>query len=292
MLRNVSRTYHSSSQPAVDDVTCEIARGDFFGLLGRNGAGKSTLIKMMVGLLQPDRGEIHVLGHKISDDRSGHLSRVGYMPQSAFALNNLTVAEALLAVSYLRGLPLRRARTHRDELIEVLGLSEIRHRVARSLSGGQRRLLQLAATIAGEPEVLILDEPTNELDPGLRRFVWSYLKDLNRRGLTIILITHNALEAEQVIERVGIMRAGKLVAVGSPQDLKRSVAGEMHVRFLRTSQVTLPSYLEDRDPQGSYVDGYLPLDHLDKFLADVPPRDLLDLSITSTTLEDVYYGFA
>lgn len=132
-LINVSRSYEGSPQPAVDEASLDIARGQFFGLLGRNGAGKSTLVKMMVGLLAPDRGEVHVLGRRLRRDDFAHLGRVGYMPQSAFALNNLTVRRAIFTVAHMRGKTWRQARTKRDELVTTLDLTAVAGKVAHAL---------------------------------------------------------------------------------------------------------------------------------------------------------------
>jgi ABC-2 type transport system ATP-binding protein len=152
------------------------------------------------------------------------------MPQSGFALNNLTVSEALYFTAHLRGLSRQDARAERDRLIEHWDLGPSRDRVAARLSGGQKRLLLLATTMAALPPVLILDEPTNDLDPQHRVLVWDSLRAINAEyGTTIILVTHNVVEADRVIQRVGIMRAGQLIAVGRPAALKAGLNQQLRV---------------------------------------------------------------
>lgn len=147
-------------------------------------------------------------------------------------------------------------------------------------------------TLAGDPDVLLLDEPTNELDPGRRRFVWSHLRALQRAGTTIVLVTHNPLEAEQVLDRVGVMRQGRVVALGATGELKKTVTGLTRVRFLRDEAISLLPYLPEQDPRSLYVEAYLAPEECRAFVTEVEIADLTDLTITSATLEDVYHGLA
>ena len=191
-----------------------------FGLLGDNGAGKSTLVRQMVNLTRSTSGSITLLGQDIRRDAASVTTNVGYMPQEGLALNNLTVGEALYFTAHLRGLSRADALRERDRLAEAMQLAALRGQVVPKLSGGQKRLLQIAIALAARPPVLILDEPTNNLDPQRRKLVWDTLREVNQQlGTTVIFITHDAIEAEKVIQRVGILREGELVAVGRPSEL-------------------------------------------------------------------------
>ncbi|MEU4540797.1 ABC transporter ATP-binding protein [Streptosporangium sp. NPDC023825] len=150
-------------------MTLQIFEGEIFGLLGDNGAGKITLIRQMINLLRPDSGTIELFGHDITEDPLYVSTLVGYMPQSGSALNRLTIGEAIYFAAHLRGLRRRAAARERDHLLELLCLTPIRNTSSSRLSGGRRRLLQLAVAMAGRPPVLILDEPTNDLDPVNRK---------------------------------------------------------------------------------------------------------------------------
>jgi ABC-2 type transport system ATP-binding protein len=223
-VRDLVKVYPGQTCPVNRNIDLQIRQGEIFGLLGENGAGKSTLVRQMVNLLRPTSGSITLFGRSIGGDALLVPTHVGYMPQEALALNNLTVGEALYFSAHLRGLSRADARRERDALLEMLKMEALRHRPSLRLSSGQRRLTRLAAAMAGSPSVLVLDEPTSDLDPQRRKLVWEVLRHLNgERGTTIIFITHDAIEAEKVIQRVGIMRDGELVAVGRPSELKQRV---------------------------------------------------------------------
>jgi len=223
-VRDLVKYYPGQARPANKDVTLQIHQGEIFGILGDNGAGKSTLVRQMVNLLRSSSGSIRLFDQSIGQDPLHVPLNVGYMPQETHALNILTVGEALFFTAHLRGLSRAEARQERDTLLELWRIEDLRHEYSTRLSGGQRRLLRLAVAMAGSPPVLILDEPTNDLDPQRRRLVWDVLRHLNsEHGTTIIFITHDAIEAEKIIQRVGIMCDGELVVVGRPSELKRSV---------------------------------------------------------------------
>jgi len=220
-IHNLVKRYPNAPRAANDGISLQVEQGEFFGLLGDNGAGKSTLVRQMANLLRPTSGTITLYGQGLDSTPMYTPSRIGYMPQTGFALNNLTVAEAIYLTAHLRGLSRPDARAERERLIDLWQLGPVRHQVATQLSGGQRRLLLLATTLAATPPVVILDEPTNDLDPLRRTWVWDNVRALNRqKGTTIILVTHNVVEAEKVIDRVGILRDGRLVAQGRPSALK------------------------------------------------------------------------
>jgi ABC-2 type transport system ATP-binding protein len=292
-IQNLVKAYPGQARPANQQITLQIYEGEIFGILGNNGAGKSTLVRQMVNLLSIDSGSIALFGQSVVDHP--HLGQtVGYMPQDTGALNNLTVSEALFFTAHLRGMSRPAARRERDALLELWQIEELRHQPSSRLSGGQRRLLRLAVAMAGAPPVLILDEPTNHLDPQRRKQVWEILRQLNSQGTTMILITHDAIEAEKAIQRVGILRAGELVAVGRPSELKRQIDQMLRLElfFAPETPPTLP-------PDMIYYS--LTPGHWQILLERhqvTPTLDTLDLSqiddfrLYSATLEDLYLHYA
>lgn len=218
---------------ASDGIDLDVRRGEIFGLLGPNGAGKSTLVRQLTGLLRPDAGSVDLLGHDLvrHPERASRL--VGYLGQESTALDELTVSLAAETTGRLRGLALRDARAERDAVIDELGLAPIAGRPLKKLSGGQRRLACFAATLVGERPVLVLDEPTTGMDPVARRAVWAAV-DRRRaeRGATVLLVTHNVIEAETVLDRVAVLERGRIIACDTPTGLKELVGDEVRVELV------------------------------------------------------------
>ncbi|GLW70701.1 ABC transporter ATP-binding protein [Kitasatospora phosalacinea] len=215
---------------ANDGIDLDVRRGEVFGLLGPNGAGKSTLVRQLTGLLRPDAGRIELLGHDVVRHPERAARLLGYLGQESTALDELTVALAAETTGRLRGLTRAAARAETAEVVTELGLEAIAHRPLAKLSGGQRRLACFAAVLVGERPLLVLDEPTTGMDPVARRAVWSAV-DRRRaeRGTTVLLVTHNVIEAETVLDRVAVIDAGRVIACDTPGGLKALVDG--HVRL-------------------------------------------------------------
>ncbi|MFD9394580.1 ABC transporter ATP-binding protein [Streptomyces sp. NPDC060000] len=218
---------------ATDDVRLDIRRGEIFGLLGPNGAGKTTLVRQMTGLMRPDSGSVEILGHDIvrHPDRAARI--LAYLGQESTALDELTVSLAAETTGRLRGLDVRTARRERDAVLDELGLTPIAGRPLRKLSGGQRRLACFATALVGERPLLVLDEPTTGMDPVARRAVWASV-DRRRaeRGATVLLVTHNVIEAETVLDRVAVLDQGRVIACDTPAGLKEQVADEVRVELV------------------------------------------------------------
>lgn len=240
MVRDLVKTYPAArggrGRPATpevratDGVSLEVRGGEIFGLLGPNGAGKSTLVRQLTGLMRPDSGTVEVLGHDLvrHPDRAARL--IGYLGQESTALDELTVALAAETTGRLRGLTARDARAARDAVLDELGIGELAARPLKKLSGGQRRLACFAAALVGERPLLVLDEPTTGMDPMARRAVWAAV-DRRRaeHGATVLLVTHNVIEAETVLDRVAVLERGRVIACDTPAGLKERVAGEVRV---------------------------------------------------------------
>ncbi|MEU9239790.1 ABC transporter ATP-binding protein [Streptomyces sp. NPDC048385] len=225
---------------ATDRVELVVRRGEIFGLLGPNGAGKSTLVRQLTGLLRPDTGSVEILGHDIVRHPERAARLLAYLGQESSALDELTVSLAAETTGRLRGLDVRQARSERDAVLEELGLTPIAGRALKKLSGGQRRLACFAAALVGERPLLVLDEPTTGMDPVARRAVWAAV-DRRRaeRGATVVLVTHNVIEAETVLDRVAVIDQGRVIACDTPARLKERVAGEVRVELVWREEAPL-----------------------------------------------------
>ena len=211
---------------AVDGLDLEIAPGECFGLLGPNGAGKTTTIEICEGLLQPDAGEVAVLGMSWGRDERALRERLGIQLQETQLSEKLTVAETLRLFRsfYKRG-------TDVDQVIARVQLEEKRDARVGKLSGGQKQRLALACSIIGDPDLLFLDEPTTGLDPQSRRQLWDLIEEFKSLGKTIVLTTHYMDEAEILCDRVAIVDHGRVIALGSPRELIESLGAEHVVEF-------------------------------------------------------------
>jgi len=294
-LRDVVMVYAGQQERANDGISLDIRRGEIFGILGDNGAGKTTLVRQMVNLLQPTSGSIRLFGRPVADDPLAVTTRVGFMPQDGAVLDSLTVGELLFVTARLRGESRSGARNERDRLIDLWQLTAVGRRPCRHLSGGQLRLVQLALATATTPPVVILDEPTANLDPQRRQLVWKNLRQLNReQGTTVIFITHDAVEAEKIIERVAILRAGRVVAIGEPASLKRRVDRQVRLELETGTEdpPALGARLRFRRlPSGRWL-ALVPKDQLSEVLQRLDLERYEDFRIYSCTLEDLYLHYA
>jgi ABC-2 type transport system ATP-binding protein len=207
---------------AVQNLSLEVKEGEVFGLLGPNGAGKTTSINMLCGLLKPDSGQVSIHGKIITNGDARVRSRVGVCPQNIVLWNTLTCLEQMRFIGELYGLKSNTARQRSQQLLKELDLSEKKDKMARTLSGGMQRRLNLALALIHDPEILVLDEPEAGLDPQSRVLVREYIKSLARQK-TIILTTHNMDEADRMTDRVAIIDRGELLTVDTPEALKRAV---------------------------------------------------------------------
>ena len=221
--RFVSR---SSTVDAVNGLDLEVRSGECFGLLGPNGAGKTTMIEILEGLLAPTSGEVEVLGSRWESHPDELRQRIGISLQETRFAEKLSVRETLelFRSFYRRGLS-------PEEAVALVSLQEKSGAWVGKLSGGQRQRLAVACALIGDPELLFLDEPTTGLDPQSRRSLWDILRELRSRGRTILVTTHYMDEAERLCDRVAIVDAGKVIALGSPAELVARLGGEHVVEF-------------------------------------------------------------
>jgi ABC-2 type transport system ATP-binding protein len=215
-------TKRYGSLTAVDDLSLEVYAGEVFGLLGPNGAGKTTSINMLCGLLKPDGGQVSIHGKVITNGDASLRARVGVCPQDIVLWKTLTCLEQMQFLGELYGLGEEVSRQRSLQLLKELDLAAKKDALARSLSGGMQRRLNLAMALVHDPEILVLDEPEAGLDPQSRVLVREFVRSQAHRK-TIILTTHNMDEAERMADRVAILDHGGLLRVDTPEALKRSV---------------------------------------------------------------------
>ncbi|TJZ51243.1 ABC transporter ATP-binding protein [Streptomyces piniterrae] len=283
---------------ASDGISLDVHRGEIFGLLGPNGAGKSTLVRQLTGLLRPDSGSISVLGHDLVRHPERAARLLGYLGQESTALDEMTVALAVETTGRLRGLGAREARAERDAVVDELGLADIAGRALKKLSGGQRRLACFATVLIGERSLLVLDEPTTGMDPVARRAVWDAV-DRRRaeRGATVVLVTHNVLEAESVLDRVAVIDRGRVIACDTPGGLKDMVGEEVRLDLVWRDRPPLDVPEVAELASAARVSGRrwtlrLPADRARAAVAAVTAGPafaaLDDFTLATPSLEDVY----
>ena len=260
-----------AAHEAVRGIDFEIGAGEVFGLLGPNGAGKTTTIEILEGYRKRDAGDVEVLGEDPQHAGRRWRERVGVVLQSSSLYPNLTVRESLSVFGGYYSKP-----RDPDEVIGIVGLTEKAGARCRTLSGGQKRRLDLGLALIGNPELLFLDEPTTGFDPGARRTAWETIRNLRSLGTTILLTTHYLDEAEQLADRVAVLREGRIVREGSPAELTGGSA-ETEIRFRRNGEAVVEQTTE-------------PTRRLHELTAEALERgeELEGLEVRRPTLEDVY----
>jgi ABC-2 type transport system ATP-binding protein len=222
---------------AVDGVDLAVRSGSVYGVLGPNGAGKTTTIRILATLLRPDAGSARVLGHDVVAEADAVRGLVSLTGQLASVDEDLTGRENLILLARLLGLRRGAARTRAAELLEAFDLAGAAGRLVKQYSGGMRRRLDIAASLVVTPELMFLDEPTTGLDPRSRNQVWDIIRSLAAAGTTIVLCTQYLDEADQLADGIAVIDHGRVIAEGTPSQLKASVgSGALHVRLLDPAQ--------------------------------------------------------
>lgn len=226
-LTGLTKRY--GSVEAVRDVSLEVAEGEFFGLLGPNGAGKTTTLSILATLLPPTAGRAFLAGHDVVREQAAVRRSLGMVFQDRSLDDYLTAEENLRFSGMLYGVGSRELARRSAELLQLLELWEHRRRLVRTFSGGMKRRLEIARGLLHRPQVLFLDEPTLGLDPQTRALIWSYLEKVRRKeGITVLMTTHYMEEAE-ACDRVAIIDHGRIVALDTPERLKRTMGGDVVV---------------------------------------------------------------
>ncbi|MET8837934.1 ATP-binding cassette domain-containing protein [Micromonospora sp. NPDC004540] len=220
------------STRALDGLDLQVPAGTVYGLLGPNGAGKTTAVRVLATLLRPDGGRARVFGHDVVAEADAVRARVSLTGQYASLDEDLTGAENLVLLGRLLGLDRPAARQRADQLLAAFGLTEAAGRQVKKYSGGMRRRIDIAASILNTPDLLFLDEPTTGLDPRSRNQVWEIIRAVVAHGTTVLLTTQYLDEADQLAGRIAVVDHGRVIAEGTPGELKSSVgSGTVHVRL-------------------------------------------------------------
>ncbi|TWP50120.1 ABC transporter ATP-binding protein [Lentzea tibetensis] len=264
-VRGLMKAYENHQ--AVDGVDLDVARGEVFAVLGPNGAGKTTTVEILEGHRVRDGGEVHVLGQDPGKAPRTWRSRIGVVLQTANDAAELTVAESVRHYAKYYADP-----RDPDEVVDLVGLTDKAKARVRTLSGGQRRRLDVALGIIGRPELVFLDEPTTGFDPEARRQFWALIRELADEGTTILLTTHYLDEAEALADRVAVLAKGKIVAEGTPQTLGGRAHADARIRWADPNG---PRELFTSEPT--------------KVVAELARHgELAGLTVTRPSLEDVY----
>ena len=278
-----------------DGISLRVEPGEVYGLLGPNGAGKTTLVKQIIGLLQPDSGSIVLGGYDLVADPSHARQLCSFLPQAPMPIESFKSREAVDLAGQIRGGDRGSVRRRREELFAALDLDEWSNTLGTNLSGGIRRLVGFVMTIVCPAPMVILDEPTNDVDPLRRRLLWEQIRRLGDSGVAVILVTHNVLEAERSVDRLAIIDAGKIVAAGTPSSLKASERGRLRLQVMMTPGRPVP-VLADFVESDTLV-GHTLTTVIDESRASEGIRwaqSLLDAGVAeeyalgATSLEDVY----
>ena len=240
---------------AVDGVDLAVPIGSVYGMLGPNGAGKTTTIRMLATLLRPDAGSALVLGYDIVSEADAVRRNVSLTGQLASVDEDLTGRENLILLGWLLGLKRPAAKRRADELLEAFGLIEAAGRLVKHFSGGMRRRLDIAASMIVTPRLMFLDEPTTGLDPRSRNQVWGIIRALVAGGTTIVLCTQYLEEADQLADGIVVIDRGRVIAEGTPRQLKASVgSGALRVRLLDPNQRSEAARILERDLGGAVLE--------------------------------------
>jgi ABC-2 type transport system ATP-binding protein len=267
-VRDLRKSYDGVE--AVRGISFDVAVGEVFGLLGPNGAGKTTTVEILEGYRRRDGGEVEVLGHDPGRAERDFREQIGIVLQSSESWPNLTVREMhrMFAGYYARPRDV-------DEVIDVVGLHDKRDARVKTLSGGQKRRLDLGMALVGDPDLVFLDEPTTGFDPAARRNAWELVRSLRSLGKTVLLTTHYLDEAQQLADRVAVLRAGELVSMGRPADL--TGAAEAEIRYRRDGELVVLSTPEPTRALHELTTAAL-----------AEGRELEGLEVRRPSLEDVY----
>jgi ABC-2 type transport system ATP-binding protein len=292
--RNLTKSY--GEKAVLGGVDISVPEGTIFSLLGPNGAGKTTTVNILTTLIPASGGDAFVLGNHVSGDADAVRKSIGVTGQFAAVDGLLTGRENLLLMGRLHHLGKRETKRRTEELLERFDLMDAAKRPPATYSGGMKRRLDIAMCLMGDPRVIFLDEPTTGLDPAGRRTVWSIIRELVKSGTTIFLTTQYLEEADELSDRIAVLDGGRIVAEGTPEQLKRLVpGGHVKLRLLRGDQVertvrALAASVSDTDPLTVLVASDGSIDSLRRILDAVDREgiEVDELTVHTPDLDDVF----
>jgi ABC-2 type transport system ATP-binding protein len=299
-IERITKTYRSPLRRgpgtrANADVSLSVDAGQVYGLLGHNGAGKTTLVNQVVGLIRPDAGTIRVAGRDAVADPSFARQACSLQPQAQLPIDGLTPRQAIELVGRLRGGRAADVRMRRDRLVAALDLGEWLDTDGARLSGGVKRLVSFAMAAVVPGRVVILDEPTNDVDPVRRRLLWEQVRRLADEGAAVLLVTHNVVEAERSVDRLAILDRGRVIAQGTPAELKSGIADDLRLELVLEPDAVAPlpaPFIRRYIPNGSRAVATIPATSAGEAVdwADELRREGVaeEYSLAPATLEDAY----
>ena len=288
-INNLVKTF--GEVKAVNDLSFRVKKGELFAFLGVNGAGKSTTISIMSGTLKKDSGEVFICGKNTDKGFDGISDKIGVVFQSSVLDGVLTVSENLHSRASLYGLKGSEAESRINELAEVLGFGDLMKRKVGKLSGGQRRRIDVARALLNRPELLILDEPTTGLDPQTRKTLWTVIEDLRKKeGMTVFLTTHYMEEAADA-DYVVILDSGRIVAKGTPVELKNAYTGDF-ITVYGVDEQTINSFIAKNNLKCEAINGGFRIEVKNtaaaRDLVIANPQLFTDFEITKGKMDDVF----
>jgi ABC-2 type transport system ATP-binding protein len=307
-IRHVTKVYRRGVR-ANDDITLDVEAGEVLGLFGHNGAGKTTLLHQVVGLVRPTTGSINIDGSDAVADPATARRLCSLQPQAQAPIDGVTARQAIEVMARIRGASRRRARDRAAELLAGLDLEQWADTLGEKLSGGVRRLTAFCMAAAEPGRVVMLDEPTNDVDPVRRRLLWSQIRALADAGCAVLLVTHNVVEAERGVERLAVLHRGRVVAQGTPAQLREPYGDRVRLELVAPDEATA-SRLADEFASATVpslalggseaartgrrvvvpIDAATATDALGWAQRERALGRLDEFSVTPVSLEDVYIG--
>jgi ABC-2 type transport system ATP-binding protein len=294
-VEGVTKRYRRSTVPANTGVNLAVESRQVYGLLGHNGAGKTTLVNQIVGLIRPDRGSIRIDGRDVIADPGFARRACSMQPQSQVPIDGLTPRQAIESLGRLRGGNREVVRAQTERLIGALDLGEWRDTDGARLSGGVKRLVSFCMAAVEPGRIVILDEPTNDVDPVRRRLLWEQVRSLANDGAAVLLVTHNVIEAERSVDRLAILDHGRVLTEGTPAELKAGIADELRLELVLDSDagaIEAPQFTGPHVVMGNRIVATVPTRLAGE--AATWARDLRqtgrieEFSLAPATLEDAY----